>query len=143
MKYLKKFESNVFDGYLKIREEILDLCTELTDNFIRCEVLVAGENAVELEVNLDLNLSRWHRGYHDVTLPDGDYSDCIKFLDFYREKLSFVLGELSTISKRLEGSGYKVGQITGGSSSRNEYFKVLIKKDTSVVNILKRRDRTN
>ena len=58
-------------------------------------------------------------------------------------KSSFVLGELSTISKRLEGSGYKVGQITGGSSSRNEYFKVLIKKDTSVVNILKRRDRTN
>jgi hypothetical protein len=143
MKYLKNFESNVFGGYLNIREEILDLCTELTDNFIRCEVLVAGENAVELEVDLDLNLSQWHRGYRDVTLPDGDYSDCIKFFDVYREKLSFVLSELSTIAKRLEGSGYNVSQITGGSSSRNEYFKILIKKEASVVNILKRRDRTN
>ena len=130
MKYLKKFESNVFEGYLKMREDILDLCTDLKDNDIRFEVLPAGGETVELEISLDLELSQWHRGFHDVALADGDYSDSIKFLDVYREKLCFILSELSTISKRLERSGYKANQLTGGSSSRNEFFKMRIRKDT-------------
>jgi len=129
MKYLKKFESTVFDGYLKMREDVMDLCYELVDADIRFEVLPAGGENVELEISLDLELSQWHRGFHDVNLPDSEYSGSIKFLDFYRERLNFVLSELSTIAKRLEHSGYKVSQLTGGSSSRNEYFKILIKKD--------------
>ena len=139
MKHLKKFESNVFDGYLKIREDVLELCYDLSDEGIRFEVLPAGGQNAELEISLYLELSQWHRGFHDVNLPDGQYSECIKFLDVYRERLNFVLSELSTIAKRLEHSGYKVSQLTGGSSSRNEFFKILIKKDIPDSPILKRR----
>ncbi len=139
MKYLKKFESSVFDGYLKMREDVMDLCYDLTDSGIRFEILPAGGENVELEISLDLELSQWHRGFHDVELPAGDYSGCIKFLDVYREKLNFILNELSNIAKRLEHSGYKVSQLTGGSSSRNEFFKILIKKDTSESSSLLRR----
>ena len=139
MKYLKKFESTVFEGYLKMREDVMDLCYDLVDADIRFEVLPAGGENVELEISLDLELSQWHRGFHDVELPTGDYSGCIKFLDVYRERLNFVLSELSTIAKRLEHSGYKVSQLTGGSSSRNEYIKILIKKDKPDSPILKRR----
>ena len=141
MKHLKKFESNVFDGYLKIREDVLELCYDLSDEGIRFEVLPAGGQNAELEISLDLEISQWHRGFHDVNLPESEYSGSIRFLDFYRERLNFVLSELSTIAKRLEHSGYKVSQLTGGSSSRNEFFKILIKKDTSESTpLLKRRN---
>lgn len=140
MKHLKKFESNVFEGYLKMREDVMDLCYELSDAGIRFEILPAGGQNVELEISLDLELSQWHRGFRDVNLPDSEYSGSIRFLDFYRERLNFVLSELSTIAKRLEHSGYKVSQLTGGSTSRNEFFKILIKKDTSETTpLLKRR----
>jgi len=42
MKHLKKFESN---DYTSLRGEILDLCSELIDNGIRCEVSPLGSHS--------------------------------------------------------------------------------------------------
>ena len=126
MKYLKKFESDEISNFLDMREEILNLCTELTDNGIRCDILKLPNGGVELVVNLDLTLNQWTRGYKDVKIPEGNYSDSIKFFDVYRNKFNFVTDELSTICKRLESSDYKVKWFEQMSVLRNDYFKILI-----------------
>jgi len=37
MKYLKKFESDEISNFLDMRSEVLDFCSELIDNGIRCD----------------------------------------------------------------------------------------------------------
>jgi hypothetical protein len=60
MKHIRKFEDiehhSVFTGYMSNRAEILDLCSELIDNDIRCDVSPLGSGSLRLEVNLDMNL---------------------------------------------------------------------------------------
>ena len=127
MKYLKKFESDEISNFLDMREEILNLCTELTDNGIRCDILKLPNGGVELVVNLDLTLNQWASGYKDVKIPEeGNYSDSIKFFDVYRNKFNFVTDELSTICKRLESSDYKVKWFEQMSVLKNDYLKILI-----------------
>jgi hypothetical protein len=124
MKYLKKFES---DEISNMRSEVLDLCSELIDNGIRCDVLQPLDGGVELVVNLDLTLNQWASGYKDVKIPEeGNYSDSIKFFDVYRNKFNFVTDELSTICKRLESSDFKVKWFQQMSVLKNDYFKILI-----------------
>jgi hypothetical protein len=127
MKYLKKFES---DEISNMRSEVLDLCSELIDNGIRCDVLQPLDGGVELVVNLDLTLNQWASGYKDVKIPEeGNYSDSIKFFDVYRNKFNFVTDELSTICKRLESSDFKVKWFQQMSVLKNDYFKILIVRD--------------
>jgi len=124
MKYLKKFES---DEISNMRSEVLDLCSELIDSGIRCDVLQFSDGGVELVVNLDLTLNQWASGYKDVKIPEeGNYSDSIKFFDVYRNKFNFVTDELSTICKRLESSDFKVKWFQQMSVLKNDYFKILI-----------------
>ncbi len=133
MKRLKKFEDiehhSVFTGYMSNRTEILDLCSELIDNDIRCDVSPLGSGSLRLEVNLDMNLSQWARGYRDVKLPEGDSCDSIKFFDLYKDKFNFVTNELSQITKRLESSGYKVMQFNFQTGSSNDSFTVGLQKE--------------
>jgi len=127
MKYLKKFES---DEISNMRSEVLDLCSELIDSGIRCDVLQFSDGGVELVVNLDLTLNQWASGYKDVKIPEeGNYSDSIKFFDVYRNKFNFVTDELSTICKRLESSDFKVKWFQQMSVLKNDYFKILIVRD--------------
>jgi hypothetical protein len=127
MKYLKKFESDEISNFLDMRSEVLDFCSELIDNGIRCDVLQLPNNGVELVVNLDLTINQWFRGYKDVKIPEeGNYSDSIKFLDVYRNKFNFVTDELSNICKRLESSDFKVRWFEQQSVLKNDYFKVVI-----------------
>jgi hypothetical protein len=124
MKYLKKFES---DEISNMRSEVLDLCSELIDNGIRCDVLQPLDGGVELVVNLDLTLNQWASGYKDVKIPEeGNYSDSIKFFDVYRNKFNFVTDELSIICKRLESSDFKVKWFQQMSVLKNDYFRVVI-----------------
>ena len=130
MKYLKKFESDEISNFLDMREEILNLCTELTDNGIRCDVLKLPNGGVEWVVNLDLTVNQWFWGYKDVKIPEeGNYSDSIKFFDVYRNKFNFVTEELSNICKRLESSDYKVRWFEQASVLKNDYFKIVIVRD--------------
>ena len=128
MKYLKKFESDEISNFHDMRSEVLDLCSELSDSGIRCDVQSSFtyNGGVELVVNLDLTLNQWTRGYKDVKIPEGNYSDSIKFFDVYRNKFNFVTDELSTICKRLESSDYKVKWFEQMSVLKNDYFKILI-----------------
>jgi len=128
MKHLKKFESN---DYTSLRGEILDLCSELIDNGIRCEVSPLGSHSARLSVNLDLDLGQWARGYQDVPLKSGDFSDSIKFFDLYKDRLNFVTNEISEISKRLESSGFVVKFLHPiMQTQKNDYFMITISKDT-------------
>ena len=130
MKYLKKFESDEISNFLDMRSEVLDFCSELIDNGIRCDVLQLPNGGVELVVNLDLTINQWFRGYKDVKIPEeGNYSDSIKFFDVYRNKFNFVTDELSTICKRLESSDFKVKWFEQMSVLKNDYFKVVIVRD--------------
>ena len=132
MKYLKKFESDEISNFLDMRSEVLDLCSELIDGGIRCDAQSSFtyNGGVELVVNLDLTLNQWARGYKDVKIPEeGNYSDCIKFFDVYRNKFNFVTDELSTICKRLESSDYKVKWFEQASVLKNDYFRVVIVRD--------------
>jgi hypothetical protein len=134
MKHLRKFEDiehhSVFTGYLSNRTEILDLCTELIDNDIRCEVSPLGSGSLRLEVNLDINLSQWARGYrNNIQLPEGNSCDSIKFFDLYKDKFNFVTNEISQITKRLESSGYKVMQFDFQTGSQNDYFRIGLQKE--------------
>jgi hypothetical protein len=127
MKYLKKFESDEISNFLDMRSEVLDFCSELIDNEIRCDVLQLPNNGVELVVNLDLTINQWFRGYKDVKIPEeGNYSDSIKFFDVYRNKFNFVTDELSNICKRLESSDFKVRWFEQQSVLKNDYFRVVI-----------------
>ena len=129
MKYLKKFESDEISNFLDMRSEVLDLCSELIDSGIRCDAQSSFtyNGGDELIVNLDLTLNQWASGYKDVKIPEeGNYSDCIKFFDVYRNKFNFVTDELSTICKRLESSDYKVKWFEQMSVLKNDYFKILI-----------------
>jgi hypothetical protein len=127
MKYLKKFESDEISNFLDMRSEVLDFCSELIDNEIRCDVLQLPNNGVELVVNLDLTINQWFRGYKDVKIPEeGNYSDSIKFFDVYRNKFNFVTDELSNICKRLESSDFKVRWFEQQSVLKNDYFKIVI-----------------
>ena len=130
MKYLKKFESDEISNFLDMRSEVLDLCSELIDSGIRCDVFKLPNGGVELVVNLDLTVNQWFRGYKDVKIPEeGNYSDCIKFFDVYRNKFNFVTEELSNICKRLESSDYKVRWFEQASVLKNDYFKIVIVRD--------------
>lgn len=130
MKYLKKFESDEISNFLNMRSEVLDFCSELIDNGIRCDVLQLPNNGVELVVNLDLTINQWFRGYKDVKIPkEGNYSDSIKFFDVYRNKFNFVTDELSNICKRLESSDFKVRWFEQQSVLKNDYFRVVIVRD--------------
>jgi len=130
MKYLKKFESDEISNFLDMRAEVLDLCSELIDSGIRCDVLKLPNGGVELVVNLDLTVNQWFRGYKDVKIPEeGNYSDSIKFFDVYRNKFNFVTEELSNICKRLESSDYKVRWFEQASVLKNDYFKIVIVRD--------------
>jgi hypothetical protein len=130
MKYLKKFESDEISNFLDMRSEVLDFCSELIDNEIRCDVLQLPNNGVELVVNLDLTINQWFRGYKDVKITEeGNYSDSIKFFDVYRNKFNFVTDELSNICKRLESSDFKVRWFEQQSVLKNDYFKIVIVRD--------------
>jgi hypothetical protein len=133
MKHIRKFEDiehhSVFTGYMSNRAEILDLCSELIDNDIRCDVSPLGSGSLRLEVNLDMNLSQWARGYRDFKLPEGDSCDSIKFFDLYKDKFNFVTNEISQITKRLESLGYKVMQFQFSTGSSNDSFTVGLQKE--------------
>ena len=130
MKYLKKFESDEISNFLDMRAEVLDLCSELIDNGIRCDILQLPNGGVELVVNLDLTVNQWASGYKDVKIPEeGNYSDSIKFFDVYRNKFNFVTEEISTICKRLESSDFKVKMFQQMSVLKNDYFKIVIVRD--------------
>ena len=132
MKRLKKFEDieyhSVFTNYFSNRTEILDLCSELIDNDIRCEVSPLGNGSLRLEVNLDMNLSR-SSDYKSLSLPEGNTSDIIKYFDLYKDKFNFVTNEISQITKRLESSGYKVDKFEFSTGSVNDYFKIWLQKN--------------
>ena len=102
----------------------------MRDNDIRCEVSPLGSGSLRLEVNLDINLSQWARGYrNNIQLPEGDSCDSIKFFDLYKDKFNFVTNEISQITKRLESSGYKVMQFEFSTGSQNDYFRIGLQKE--------------
>ena len=126
MKYIKKIDfvneararkrPIMFDGFIQTRLEILDLCTDLIDSQVRCDVFMGGVNKLILVINLDKNL--------EMFVDKSDQK--IKAFSEYATKIKFVYDQIEEISQRLELMGFAIKGYVFDQSRSNDHFSITL-----------------
>lgn len=126
MKYIKKIDfvneaaarkrPMIFDGFIQTRLDILDLCTDLIDSQIRCDVLMGGLNKLILVISLDKNL--------EMFVDKSDQK--IKAFSEYATKIKFVYDQIEEISQRLELMDFAIKGYVFDQSRDNDYFSITL-----------------
>ncbi len=130
MKYIKKIdfvneagrvmfgrkETKMFDGFVQTRLDILDLCTDLIDSQVRCDVFIGGVNKLILVINLDKNL--------EMFVDKSDQK--IKAFSEYANKIKFVYDQIEEISQRLELMDFEIKGYVFNQNRDNDYFSITL-----------------
>lgn len=109
-------KSSLFDGFIQTRLDILDLCSDLIDSQVRCDVLIGGVNKLILNINLDKNLQMF------VNKSDQK----IKAFSEYANKIKFVYDQIEEICQRLELMDFEIKDYVFNQSRDNDYFSITL-----------------